>query len=104
MQGFWTALCPKISFKLSHARPTLWGPALCFQGPGETSDVDASGEAWVVGSALAKAAGGVLDRPTLPVIDACALQVLVEVHAGALIHMHLHRRTVASCDKIISCQ
>ena len=55
-------------------------------------------EAWVVDHTLAKAVGGVLDGPALPVIDAGALQVLVEVHAGPLIHVHLHSNTLASHD------
>ena len=34
-------------------------------------------------SALPKAVGGALDGPALPVANACALQLLVEVVAGA---------------------
>ena len=62
--------------------------------------VSALWEARMVDHALAKAVGGVLDGPALPVIDPCSLQVLVEVHAGALIHMHLHSHSLASCAYI----
>ena len=40
----------------------------------------------MVGPALPEAIAGVLDSPALPIAEAGALQVLVEVHAGRLVH------------------
>ena len=62
-----------------------------------------SGVAGLMHSALPKAVGGALDAPALPVADACALQLLVEVIAGApvwagqaLVVLHQKRPLITS--------